>query len=85
MFYSLARVYKYVGALEDYYENLEKALENKYTLSFSRKIVRQELQYVEQKIDRKEQIEPETRIEDYSEIEDEEEDFEEEELDDGES
>ena len=79
MYYCLARVYKYIGDSENYCANLEHALDNPYTLSFSKKIVKQELEYIKEMLGRNAVIEPETSIEEYSEEEPEEdEDFEEE-------
>ena len=79
LYYCLARVYKYIGDSENYCANLEHALDNPYTLSFSKKIVKQELEYIKEMLGRNAVIEPETSIEEYSEEEPEEdEDFEEE-------
>ena len=66
LYYCLARVYKYIGDSEKYCDNLELALNNPYTLTFPKKIVKQEFEYIEEKLDRKEKIEPQTTVEEYS-------------------
>ena len=52
LYYCLARVYKYIGDSENYCANLEHALDNPYTLSFSKKIVKQELEYIKEMLGR---------------------------------
>ena len=71
LYYCLARVYKYIGDSEEYCSNLELALNNPYTLTFPKKIIKQELEYIEQKLDRNDQPEPQAHIEEYSESEEE--------------
>ena len=65
LYYCLARVYKFIGDLDEYYENLMNALDNPYTLSYSKKALKQELEYVGGQIGRHEEIEPEKTIEEF--------------------
>ena len=50
LYYCLARVYKYIGDSEQYCKNPDQALDNPYTLPFSKKIVKQELEYIKEMI-----------------------------------
>lgn len=72
--YCLARVYKYVGDLRKYYEHLQKALQNPYTLSFAKNIIKQEIELAQFKLEQDENLEPETQIEEYN-YDDNEQDF----------
>ena len=65
LFYCLARVYKFIGQLEEYYQNLSLAIKNPYTLTFPLTILKQELDIVEDKLGKKEEIEPENIVEEY--------------------
>ena len=69
LYYCLARVYKFIGDLDAYYDNLELALKNPYTLTYPRKIVKEEFKYIQAKLDRHEKIEPEMKISEYQENE----------------
>ena len=66
LYYCLARVYKFIGDLDEYYDNLQNALDNPYTLSYSKKAVKQELDYVGGQIGRHEELEPERTVEEYN-------------------
>lgn len=44
LFYILAQVYKYVGKVENYIENLKKAVKNNLTLNYPQNIVKKELE-----------------------------------------
>ena len=65
LYYCLARIYKYIGELEEYYENLKNALKNPYTLTFDKNIVKNEFEIVKDKLGKHESIEPETTVEEY--------------------
>ena len=67
LYYCLARVYKFIGDLDAYYDNLELALKNPYTLTYPRKIVKEEFKCIQAKLDRHEKIEPEMKISEYQE------------------
>ena len=69
LYYCLARVYKFIGDLDAYYDNLELALKNPYTLTYPRKIVKEEFKCIQAKLDRHEKIEPEMKISEYQEEE----------------
>ena len=62
LFYCLARVYKFTGQIEEYYEALKAALKNPYTLTFPKEIVQREYNAVEEKLGRHEELEPEAKI-----------------------
>ena len=62
LFYCLARVYKFTGQIEEYYDALKSALKNPYTLTFPKEIVQREYNAVEEKLGRHEEIEPEVEI-----------------------
>ena len=66
LYYCLARVYKFIGDLDEYYENLKNALENPYTLSYSKKALHEEMEFVGSQIGRHEEIEPERTVEEYN-------------------
>ena len=67
LYYCLARVYKFVGEAEEYYNALKSALANPYTLTFPKNVVKKEFQAIEEKLGHNEEIEPETEIPQYEE------------------
>ena len=66
LFYCLARVYKFIGEAEDYYNALKSALENPYTLTFPKDVIRREFKAIEEKLGHREEIKPETEIPQYA-------------------
>jgi len=68
LYYCLARVYKFIGDMPGYYKYIKLALENPYTLSYSKKVLKQELNYVASRIDISKLNEPEHMIQEYKNI-----------------
>ena len=77
LYYCLARVYKFIGDLDEYYDALKSALNNPYTLSYPKDMVKREFESAGEKLGRHEDIEPERTVEEYSEEDFSEEDSEE--------
>ena len=80
LYYCLARIYKFIGDSDEYYDCLKNALKNPYTLTFPQKTVQKEFEAIQEKLGKHETIEPETSVEEYVSDEDPEVDFSEEDL-----
>ena len=68
MYYFLARVYKYIGSLDDYCKALAEALKNPYTLTFPQDAVKKEYASALEKSGAGAELEPESEIDEYDEV-----------------